>query len=275
CISGCPYKKVFYNWSTGKSEKCVLCFPRLETGQAPACFHSCVGRIRYLGVLLYDADRIEATAKADTQGLVEAQREMILDPFDPHVIAAAKANGIAEEWIESAQRSPVYKFVKQWKLALPLHPEFRTLPMLFYIPPLSPVMASMKKGTFEIDETEFFGNVEQARVPLRFMANLFSAGNIEPVSLVLRRLIAVRAYKRSNTVGDITPAKARTMLDAVGLAEDQAEAIFRLTSLPTVDERFVIPPYQREAAVEELFGDPLAYRGATGFGPRTKPHRGP
>ncbi|MHB8148086.1 MAG: 4Fe-4S dicluster domain-containing protein, partial [Vulcanimicrobiaceae bacterium] len=40
CISGCPYKKVFYNWSTGKSEKCVLCFPRLETGQAPACFHS-------------------------------------------------------------------------------------------------------------------------------------------------------------------------------------------------------------------------------------------
>ena len=40
-----------FNWFTGKSEKCILCFPRLETGQAPACFHSCVGRIRYLGVL--------------------------------------------------------------------------------------------------------------------------------------------------------------------------------------------------------------------------------
>ncbi|MEZ5068816.1 MAG: hypothetical protein R2847_10175 [Bacteroidia bacterium] len=37
-------------------------------------------------------------------------------------------NGIAESTIEAAQKSPVYKFVKVWKLALPLHPEFRTLP---------------------------------------------------------------------------------------------------------------------------------------------------
>ena len=58
CVSACPYKKVYYNWATGKSEKCILCYPRQETGQAPACFHSCVGRIRYLGVLLYDADRL-------------------------------------------------------------------------------------------------------------------------------------------------------------------------------------------------------------------------
>ena len=29
CISGCPYKKVYYNWETGKSEKCILCYPRL------------------------------------------------------------------------------------------------------------------------------------------------------------------------------------------------------------------------------------------------------
>ena len=64
CVSGCPYKKVYYNWETGKSEKCILCYPRLETGQAPACMHSCVGRIRYLGVLLYDADRIHANGHA-------------------------------------------------------------------------------------------------------------------------------------------------------------------------------------------------------------------
>jgi nitrate reductase beta subunit len=28
CISGCPYKKVYFNWATGKSEKCILCYPR-------------------------------------------------------------------------------------------------------------------------------------------------------------------------------------------------------------------------------------------------------
>src|SRR5512132_579323 len=71
CVAACPYKKVFYNWASGKSEKCILCFPRIESGQAPACFHACPGRIRYLGVLLYDADRIESTATADPGSLVE------------------------------------------------------------------------------------------------------------------------------------------------------------------------------------------------------------
>ena len=48
--------------------------------------------------------------------------------------------------IESAQRSPVYKFVMDWKIALPPHIEFRTLPMLFYVPPMSPVMANFEDG---------------------------------------------------------------------------------------------------------------------------------
>ena len=52
------------------------------------------GAIRYLGVLLYDADRIHATAMRPDHELVDAQREMILDPFDPEVVhqAAEKRN---------------------------------------------------------------------------------------------------------------------------------------------------------------------------------------
>ena len=42
CVTACPYKKSYYNWHTGKSEKCILCYPRLEAGHAPACMHSCV-----------------------------------------------------------------------------------------------------------------------------------------------------------------------------------------------------------------------------------------
>ena len=57
CVSGCPYKKIYYNWSSGKSEKCIFCYPRIEAGQPTVCAETCVGRIRYLGVLLYDADR--------------------------------------------------------------------------------------------------------------------------------------------------------------------------------------------------------------------------
>ena len=57
CVSGCPYKKIYYNWSSGKSEKCIFCYPRIEAGQPTVCSETCVGRIRYLGVVLYDADR--------------------------------------------------------------------------------------------------------------------------------------------------------------------------------------------------------------------------
>ena len=87
CVSGCPYKKSYYTWSTGKSEKCILCYPRQESGQPPACFQACVGRLRFLGVLLYDAERIEAAARREDAELVAAQRDMILDPRDPEVLA--------------------------------------------------------------------------------------------------------------------------------------------------------------------------------------------
>ena len=32
CVTACPYKKTYYNWNTGKSEKCILCYPRIEAG---------------------------------------------------------------------------------------------------------------------------------------------------------------------------------------------------------------------------------------------------
>jgi nitrate reductase beta subunit len=78
CVTACPYKKSYYNWHTGKSEKCILCYPRIEAGYAPACMHSCVGRIRYLGVVLYDADEIHEVASADEDSLVDRQLNMIL-----------------------------------------------------------------------------------------------------------------------------------------------------------------------------------------------------
>jgi nitrate reductase beta subunit len=37
CISGCPYKKIYYNWQSGKSEKCIVCYPRIEAGQPTVC----------------------------------------------------------------------------------------------------------------------------------------------------------------------------------------------------------------------------------------------
>lgn len=265
CVPACPYKKVYYNWSTGKSEKCILCFPRLETGQAPACFHSCVGRIRYLGVLLYDADQIEEVAKKEDSELVEAHRSMILDPFDPAVIEAARENGIHDSVIEAAQKSPVYQFVKVWKIALPPHIEYRTLPMLFYVPPMSPVMSSKEGGLLTNVDGNMFHDVDQARLPLQFLSNLFGAGHDSEVRYALKKQKAVRVYRRMTTVGDVEPALVAEMLKQAHCSEEEAEAIYKLTSLCTFEDRFVIPPAHREEAIE-MMRDPLEQKGTVGFG---------
>lgn len=273
CVSGCPYKKVYFNWNTGKAEKCILCYPRLETGQAPACMHSCVGKIRYLGMLLYDADRIEESASKAEGDLVEAQRDMILDPFNPEVIHKAQEDGIDQKVIEAAQKSPVYKYVKLWQLALPLHPEWRTLPMLFYVPPLLPVTATLnQQGRYELD-TDFFSSLKSVRLPIRYMASLFSAGDESTIIAVYKKLMSVRIYKRAQTVGDISLESANQALEEAQLTPQQVEDIYYLTALAGFEEMFVIPPFLREQVIE-LGVDPHEYQEQRGAGFLRWPERG-
>ncbi|MCG3176612.1 MAG: Respiratory nitrate reductase 1 beta chain [Candidatus Omnitrophica bacterium] len=273
CVTACPYKKIYYNWKTGKSEKCILCYPRVETGQAPACFHTCVGRIRYMGVLLYDAERIEEAMKAPEEGLVEAQRSVLLDPHDPRIVARALDAGIPPGWIGSAQRSPVWKYVSEWKLALPLHPEFRTMPMLYYVPPLLPVMGRQESEVYGHDTGELFASIDKARLPIRYLASLFSAGDPGPVRDALRRLLAVRIFQRSSTLGDIAPEQASKVLREAGLTEDQARQIYTLTALPGPEDRFMMPPVQREESIENTCA-PDQCKGGCGLGPTQVPERG-
>ncbi len=55
------------------------------------CSETCVGRIRYIGVMLYDADKVkEAASVEDEKDLYESQLTVFLDPNDPEVAAEAK-----------------------------------------------------------------------------------------------------------------------------------------------------------------------------------------
>jgi nitrate reductase beta subunit len=264
CVAACPYKKIYYNWKTGKSEKCILCFPRLETGQPPACFQSCVGRIRYLGVLLYDSERVPSAMHVADRALVDSQRSVFLDPHDPKVVAAALKNGISEEFIESAQKSPAYKYVVDWKLALPLHVEYRTMPMLFYVPPLLPIMGKTENGGYEHSTDRFFTSLEKARLPLKYLASLFSAGNEEVVEAVMKKLMAVRHYKRWQSVRDLPEDQVHRILREAQTTPEEVEEIYQMTALPTQYQRYVLPPLQREEAVESSCS-PEACKGCTGF----------
>ncbi|RZV54212.1 MAG: nitrate reductase subunit beta, partial [Pseudomonadales bacterium] len=246
CVSGCPYKKIYFNWKSGKSEKCIFCYPRIEAGQPTVCSETCVGRIRYLGVLLYDADRIEEVASSPKEtDLYENQLSVFLDPNDPKVIAQARKDGVPDSVIESAQQSPVYKLAVDWKLALPLHPEYRTLPMVWYVPPLSPIQGAADSGA--IGMSGVIPDVDSLRIPIQYLANMLTAGDEVPVRLALKRLLAMRAYKRSELVEGVDEY---AVLEEVGLSREQVEEMYRYLAIANYEDRFVIPTAHREQALK-------------------------
>jgi nitrate reductase beta subunit len=256
CVSGCPYKKIYYNWKSGKSEKCIFCYPRIEMGEPTVCSETCVGRIRYLGVLLYDADRIEAAANVPQEkDLYQAHLNIFLDPSDPQVIAAARAEGIPDSWLDAATRSPVYKLAVDWKLALPLHPEYRTLPMVWYVPPLSPIQAAAEAGAIGIDGA--MPDVRSLRIPLRYLANLLTAGKEAPVARALERMLAMRAYMRAKTVDGVID---EGIAGRVGLSGAAIEEMYRTMAIANYEDRFVIPTTHREKGE-----DAYDLRGSCGF----------
>lgn len=256
CVSGCPYKKIYYNWKSGKSEKCIFCYPRIEAGEPTVCSETCVGRIRNLGVVLYDTDRIEEAASAvDEKDLYESQLSIFLDPNDPEVIRQARADGVPENWLEAACRSPVWKLAMEWKVAFPLHPEYRTLPMVWYVPPLSPITAAANAGA--IAERDGMPDVRSLRIPLRYLANLLTAGDEAPVAQALERMLAMRAFMRAKTVDGVIDKR---IPERVGLTLGQIEQMYHLMAIANYEDRFVIPSTHREAG-ENAFD----LRGGCGF----------
>ncbi|GAA4113619.1 nitrate reductase subunit beta [Knoellia locipacati] len=256
CVTGCPYKKVYFNHKTGKAEKCTFCYPRIEVGIPTVCAETCVGRLRYIGLMLYDADKVlEAASVEDDHDLYEAQRSVFLDPFDPEVQREAERAGIPGDWVAAAQRSPVNALINTYKVALPLHPEYRTMPMVWYIPPLSPVVDVVKDTGHDAEDSDnLFGAIDALRIPVEYLANLFTAGDTGPVDAVLRKLAAMRSYMRDINLGRDPQAHIPA---AVGMTEEEMYDMFRLLALAKYDERYVIPTAHAEQAhgLEELATD--------------------
>lgn len=254
CVSACPYKKTYFNWVRKRSEKCVFCYPRIENGQPTICSETCVGRIRYIGVMLYDQEKIKSYAsEKDVTKLYDRQLDIFLDPNDPKIEAEALNQGLSQEFLNAAKMSPVYKIMKEWKIAFPLHPEYRTLPMVWYVPTLSPY----KFDNFKDNPDGMLPNVDQMRIPVKYQANMLTAGLEDPVRLALQKLVMMRNRMRSvrKAGGTLEPVPAE-----LGLTDAQLADMYEYLAIAPFEKRFVIP--MRRVDHNK---DPFALRAESGF----------
>jgi nitrate reductase beta subunit len=142
-----------------------------------------------------------------------------------------------------------------WKVALPLHPEYRTLPMVWYVPPLSPIQSAANAG--QIGAFGQLPDVRSLRIPVRYLANLLTAGDEAPVVAALERLLAMRAYMRDRHVEQ---RENPGVLKQVGLTLAEVEEMYRVMAIANYEDRFVIPTAHREYAE-----DAFELRGGCGF----------
>jgi nitrate reductase beta subunit len=139
--------------------------------------------------------------------------------------------------------------------------------MVWYIPPLSPVTDALRDtGHDAEDQRNLFAAIEAMRIPVDYLAGLFTAGDPAPVNAVLRRLAAMRSYMRDINLGrdpdDSIPS-------AVEMSGEQIYDMYRLLAIAKYDERYVIPPAHAEQAhqLEELATEcSLDYEGGPGMG---------
>ena len=147
-----------------------------------------------------------------------------------------------ENFINAAQNSPIYKLAIEWKVAFPPHPEFRTLPMVWYVPPLAPLGKPSEEAGIDPQP-------DTMRIPVRYLANLLTAGDESPVRLGLGRLFALRTYMRSLRVERKPNLE---VLEAVGLNESAAHDMYRLLAIAKVGDRYVLPTVRKEDS-EDLY----------------------
>jgi len=181
CVAGCPYKKVYFNPKTGKSEKCIFCFPRVEQGLPTACAQQCVGRIRFIGFL-------------------------------------------------DDEESQVYKMVNEYKVALPLRPDYGTQPNVFYIPPVF--------NPYKLDE-DGRAVPESQRIPDAELQKLFGDAVFPAMELIKKELEAKKSGKGSELLDMLIAFKHPDMfrLDFGYYRENEKSLGYK--NLKPIDERYV------------------------------------
>ena len=101
---------------------------------------------------------------------------------------------------------------------------------------------------------------DNMRIPLRYLANLFTAGDEAPVRRALEKLMTLRRYMRTQRIHSQMQDKQAE--PESGLTPAVAEDMYRLLAVAHHNDRYVIPSAHREEAQGE---DVEQFKGCTGF----------
>jgi nitrate reductase beta subunit len=123
------------------------------------------------------------------------------------------------------------------------------------VPPLSPISAAANAG--HLQASGQIPDVSQLRIPVKYLANMLTAGDTGPVIRALERMLAMRAYQRGKHVHQRIDT---TVLRQVGISQEDVEEMYRVMAIANYEDRFVIPTAHREYA-ENAFN----VRGGCGF----------
>ena len=120
-----------------------------------------------------------------------------------------------------------------WKIALPLHPEYRTMPMVWYIPPLSPIMNMVEGKGSNWQAEEIFPAIDNMRIPIQYLANLLTAGDESHIRLTLKKMAVMRTHMRALQINK-EPNEA--VLKELGLTKQDVEDMYRLLAIAKYKE---------------------------------------
>jgi nitrate reductase beta subunit len=85
------------------------------------------------------------------------------------------------------------------------------------------------------------------QIPVRYLANLLTAGDEEPVVRGLEKMFAMRIFMRDRHVEG---KENLGVLAQAGTTVEEIEEMYRYFAIAKFDDRFVIPTRHREIAAE-------------------------
>src|SRR5699024_12863091 len=89
----------------------------------------------------------------------------------------------------------------------------------------------------EPDTNDIFPAIDHMRIPIEYLANLLTAGDTNLVRTVLKKMAVMRSYMRAELTGITYDT---TIIEELGLNENDIKRMYRLLAIEKYDDRFVI-----------------------------------